>query len=82
MKPHCTDPEFVSAMSRWVEGMIKKRHSTDRVKQIHGEIDWLHNELLKLLGDTLRKKHTRQINNLKHQIRHKELELAFLSECK
>lgn len=85
MKPHCVDPAFVESLSRFVQAYVseseRKRQRDLRERQILAEIQWCRADIrrLELMGRRRPSVH-RLVAQRVHEIRHREIELAFLSE--
>lgn len=80
--PHCTDPEFIDQLSNWTKSLIQREELTkqreQRIKNLESAISWLHGEIDRLKNTKDRKTHRKHLNNLKYQLRHREIELAFI----
>lgn len=70
---HHVETNFWQVMLGMVDNMNKFDRKINRIKQINAEIDWLKNQMCdsRMSG--------KQMENYKHQIRHKEIELAYLN---
>lgn len=85
MRPHCTSPAFVDALAAFVEAFTTKaardRHVEMRERQLLAEIAWCRRDIqrLELLARHRPSVHWAVAQRV-HEIRHKELELAWLGE--
>ena len=58
------------------ENTIKARDES--IRNIESSISWLQKEVTRLKSPKDRRMHTKHIKELEYQIRHREIELAFL----
>jgi archaellum component FlaC len=81
-KPHCSDPDFIDALSGWAKSITQRetdiRERKERISNIESSISWLQTELVRLKNPKDRRTHSKHIRELEYQIRHCEIELAFL----
>jgi predicted nucleic acid-binding Zn-ribbon protein len=73
--------DLTAFVQAWVAAEDKKRRYDERMRSLEAEIVWLQkriNELEPML--TKRPSTIRQINDLKHQLRQHELDIAFLEK--
>jgi len=83
MRPHCTSEAFLGSLQGFVAAVIagneRQRRQSMRHRQLLSEIAWCRNEISRLETVARRRPSVhRQVAELVHQIRQKELEIAFL----
>lgn len=83
MQPHSTSPGFVEDLGAFVDAFVsaqrKKRYTEERERQILAEMTQCRRKIRALEVEARRRPSVhRQIAQLVHEIRGREIELAFL----
>lgn len=82
MTPHCTSPSFLESLSGFVASLCadedRRRRRDYRERELLSAIDYREREILRLESIPGRRQRSAQIENLRYQVRHAELTLAFL----
>ena len=72
-----TETDLAEFVHAWVADQDAKRRREDRLRQIIHEIAWAEREIERVEAEALRRPSKRRhVAQLRHQLRHKEIEYA------
>ena len=82
MTPHCASSGFLESLAGFVASLCgkedRRRRREDRERELLSAIGYREREILRLESIPVRRQRNPQLENLRYQVRHAELTLAFI----